>query len=163
MNDGVKVLDRETHGEGSFVFREGQGAARAYLIQKGKVEIIRESGGEEQRLGLVGKGSIFGEMALIDDSPRMASARALEATVLVSISRDVFESRMKKSDLLIVALLKIFAQNIRTLSALVNTDDGPAQVIDETIEESGEESAEGTDEATAEAVEEKTGAEGGTS
>lgn len=121
MNDRLKILERESYGVGAYIFKEGQQGRRAYIVQEGEVEILREKGATPQRLAVVGKGSIFGEMALIDDAPRMASAKALSApTVLIAISRDMLAEKMKKSDPLIVSLLRIFAQNIRSLSERID-------------------------------------------
>ena len=117
MNDRLKILERESYGPGAYIFKEGQDGRRAYIVQQGEVEILREKGAEPQQLAVIGKGSIFGEMALIDEAPRMASAKALSSpTVLIAISRDMLNEKMKRSDPLVVSLLRIFAQNIRSLS-----------------------------------------------
>ena len=56
-------------------------------------------------------------MALIDDSPRMATAIATELTTYIIVTRQMFETKLAKTDPFIRALLKIFAESIRTLSA----------------------------------------------
>ena len=71
------VLDRLTLQSGDFVFKEGEEGNQAYVVQEGTIDIVRKnSEGEDIVLGTVEKGAIFGEMALIDDQPRMATARA---------------------------------------------------------------------------------------
>ena len=55
-------------------------------------------------------------MALIDDFPCMATARAVEPTTYIVISRNLFEQMLGKSDPFIRGLLKIFAGNIRSMS-----------------------------------------------
>jgi len=81
-----KILDRLVIAEGSTVFNEGDRGDRAYVVQEGIIEIVRD---DEHRnpvvLGIVEKGGIFGEMALIDDQPRMASARARVATTVIVV------------------------------------------------------------------------------
>ena len=60
---------------------------------------------------------MFGEMALIDNQPRMAMARAAEVTTLIFVSRMMFEQKMVKADPFVRGLLKILVGNIRSLSA----------------------------------------------
>ncbi len=61
---------------GDFVFEEGDEALFAYVLIEGAIEIVQTIKGEQQVLGKVEKGTVFGEMAIIDGFPRSASARA---------------------------------------------------------------------------------------
>jgi CRP-like cAMP-binding protein len=111
-------LDRRTIHDGHFVFREGELGEQAYIITVGTVEIVKSTGTGEMILGTVSKGGIFGEMALIDDSQRMASARATDGPVEVMIiTRKTFASRMEKMDPFTRALINIFAEHIRSLAS----------------------------------------------
>jgi CRP-like cAMP-binding protein len=56
-------------------------------------------------------------MALIDNQPRMASARAVEQTTLVIVTHDVFEKKLRETDPFIRALLNIFVRSIRQMAA----------------------------------------------
>ena len=62
--------------KGDFVFEEGDEAVFAYVLTEGAIEIVATSKGEQQVLAKLEKGTIFGEMAIIDGFPRSASARA---------------------------------------------------------------------------------------
>ena len=62
--------------KGEYVFEEGDEAVFAYVLTEGVIEIVATSKGEEQVLAKLEKGTIFGEMAIIDGFPRSASARA---------------------------------------------------------------------------------------
>jgi CRP/FNR family cyclic AMP-dependent transcriptional regulator len=85
------ILDRLTLQSGDFVFKEGDKGNKAYVVQDGSIEIVVKNGeGEDVVLGMVDKGGIFGEMALIDDQPRMATARAAAGTTLIVINRTMF-------------------------------------------------------------------------
>lgn len=110
------VLNRKTYGENASIFREGEQGDVAYVVQSGKVKIFKIVDNEEKVLGEVGAGGIFGEMALIDDKPRMASARTAEASTLIIVSRQMFEEKLKKTDPFIRGLLHIFTGTIRRLS-----------------------------------------------
>ncbi len=62
--------------KGEYVFEEGDEAIFAYVLTEGVMEIVATSKGVEQVLAKIEKGTIFGEMAVIDGFPRSASARA---------------------------------------------------------------------------------------
>ncbi len=134
------VLDRKTCAPGDIIFREGQEGNSAYIVQSGSVEIFKTVDGKDVLLGRIGKGGIFGEMALIDDNPRMASARAAEASVCIIISRNMFEHKLSKTDPFIRGLLKILAGQIRSLSQDNRPQPAPAETPDEAMETGGGES-----------------------
>ena len=62
--------------KGDFVFEEGDEAIFAYVLNEGVIEIVQTNKGVQRVLGKVEKGTVFGEMAIIDGFPRSASARA---------------------------------------------------------------------------------------
>ena len=82
MNQGF--VERLTFQSGDYIFKEGDSANNAYIIQSGSVEIVK-SGEEEVVLATIPEGGIFGEMALIDDSPRMAAAASAMPPSVVTI------------------------------------------------------------------------------
>ena len=117
MTDQKQILDRQVIAEGLSVFNEGDRGDRAYIVQDGRIEIVRRNGdGPELVLGTVEKGGIFGEMALIDDQPRMATARAAMPTTIIAVPRDVFAKKLAKCDPFIRGLLGIFVRNIRSMA-----------------------------------------------
>jgi len=86
------IASQEAHGPGHFVFREGEVGDKLYLILEGKVRISRQlSGMGEEALAILGVGEAFGEMSLIDDTPRSADARVHESCKLLVITREAFE------------------------------------------------------------------------
>lgn len=111
-----KVLDRKAYAPGQMVFNEGENGDRAFIIQEGEVEVFKRNGEQESVFGRLGKGAIFGEMALLDDSPRMASARTTESSTLLIVTRDMFNEKLKKTDPFIRGLLHILAETVRDLS-----------------------------------------------
>jgi len=104
---------RESHEPGSTVFREGEPGSCAYLIERGVVEISALKNGEPYRLALLGEGDLFGEVALIDDELRTATATATEPTELVVISRDYFQERCDKADPIIHVFLHVILERFR--------------------------------------------------
>jgi len=116
---------KKTIPEGGFVFREYETAQEAFIVKSGTIEIFKDfpEEGHEARnvtLGTLQAGAMFGEMALIDDQPRMASARAVDGPVeLYVISRKQFDSKLKGVNLFISKLLQILAGNVRSSSEKV--------------------------------------------
>lgn len=112
---GLQVLSRKTYSPGTPIFRQGDPGNAAYVVQTGKIEIWVTDDDERKVLGAIGPGGIFGEMALIDNSDRMASATAVEPSVCIMVPERVFQDKMANADSFIVALLRIFCNNIRSM------------------------------------------------
>ena len=91
-------FDREIFASGQQIFKYGDIGDCAYLVEEGTVEVLIVKDGSEQRIRLIGKGELFGEVSLIDYEPRTATIRAIERTVLVPIQRKMMEGLLEKSD-----------------------------------------------------------------
>jgi CRP-like cAMP-binding protein len=88
----AKVAAEETHAPGTKIFQHGDAGDKLYLILEGKVRISREVPGMgEEALAVLGPGQMFGEMALLDESPRSADARVHERCRVLSIAKDAFD------------------------------------------------------------------------
>jgi len=106
---------------GSLLFQQGDVGDEAYLVLSGRVEIFLSKDGKEVRLGFVDHGSILGEMSLVDDSVRMASARAVVKTDVRIIPRDMFRSkldRLQEADPIMRKLIGVFVQRLRSQADL---------------------------------------------
>ena len=77
------------------VFDEGEEGQALYLVMAGRVQISRTFGGQRQVVNELGPGSFFGDLALLDDSPRSAQVRALDACELAVFFRDDFLALME--------------------------------------------------------------------
>jgi len=119
---GTRALERvaaiaaeEEHGGGTFVFHEGDRGDKLYLILSGRVRISREVAGMgEEALAILDPGACFGEMSLIDDSPRSADARVHERCRLLVISKEAMEDALFLDKDFAYEILWNF---VRTLSA----------------------------------------------
>jgi len=82
------VMFERTYETDETIFEEGQPGAALFLLLDGKVavEIYRET--STTRLAVLERGAFFGEMALLDETPRSASARALERTRALALYRN---------------------------------------------------------------------------
>jgi CRP-like cAMP-binding protein len=115
-NGNKKVMDRQVFAIDQVIFREGKPGNAAYVVQEGQVEVYKTLNGEEEViLGTIEAGGLFGELALVDNKPRMASARAKERTVLIAINRQTFEKKMGNTDRFVRAILRILLGNYRTV------------------------------------------------
>jgi len=115
------LIERKVYPEGEVIFKQGSTGRTAYIVQKGHVEIVRESDdGSEKILATIGAGAMFGEMAVIDDSPRMATARATESTTVIVVTEQMFLHKLDKADPFIRGLMHIMADTIRAMSKKSN-------------------------------------------
>ena len=114
--DQPPILDRQTFPAGRVVFHEGQDGDCAYILQSGAIEIVRNTDDGKITLGRLAPGSIFGEMALIDDAPRMAGAIAVEPSTVIVIRRELLKRKLDKADPFLVKLLCFLVQNVRNIT-----------------------------------------------
>lgn len=111
------LIERKVFAEGDFIFKQGSTGRTAFIIQKGSVHIAHTGpDGNEKRLATLGVGAIFGEMALIDDKPRMASAIAAEPVTVIVVTEQMFQHKLEKTDPFIRGLMNIMAETIRAMS-----------------------------------------------
>ena len=76
---------------GAVIVRQGAPADKFFIIIDGEVEILREDDGQQRTLATLKRGQFFGEMAILRNSPRMATARAVGPTTLFAMERDAFQ------------------------------------------------------------------------
>jgi CRP/FNR family cyclic AMP-dependent transcriptional regulator len=116
-----RLLDRQFFAAGTAVFQEGDAAKYAYLVQTGRVEISRKIGQHIIVLDHVTAGGIFGEMALLDEALRSASAVTLEDTTCVLIHEHEMQERLERCDPFIRGMLRILIRNIRQTNRRLGT------------------------------------------
>ncbi|MGB0684065.1 MAG: Crp/Fnr family transcriptional regulator [Magnetovibrionaceae bacterium] len=90
--------DKRSYSAGTRIFSRGDRAAEAYLIDAGQVRLFTLQGGEEKQIDVIGKGAIFGEMGVISDMNRMASAEAVSDVTLISCHRQELHSKLDVLD-----------------------------------------------------------------
>lgn len=102
--------------------RQGDPGNSAYFIESGQVEILMEKmDGHIQRVGTRGPGTIIGEMAIVDNQPRVATIKALEECRLLEITRDDFVRRVKNADPVMRVIAQVILMRYRdTLSRVEN-------------------------------------------
>lgn len=116
------------------LFREGDAPSSAFLIESGEVEISTWRDGKFTKLAHLGPGDLLGEMAVIDDSPRTATATAISDCALIPIDKAQIAERLKQADPIIRALLegqlKRYRGALAAMSGQVPVADEPPAAIE---------------------------------
>ena len=116
-NARLADVSRRRFERDHFIFREHESGERAYIIAEGSVEILKESDEGLVSLRVLKAGAMFGELALIDDSPRMASAKAINGPVeLLEIDQKTFKKKLSDADPFTRGLINILADTARSLA-----------------------------------------------
>jgi hemolysin D len=105
--------------DGEYLFREGESGEYAYIVNSGKIEITKISADGEDVLVTLEPPSLFGEMALIDGSPRSASARAKGDTIITEVTSAAFDQYIKKNPEAAVRIMKGISENLRTANQVI--------------------------------------------
>jgi anti-anti-sigma factor len=101
-------MEKHSYKKMETVFKQGDEGKSMYYILKGLVNITIDLAGtsRKKRLFSLSSGTIFGEIALLDDKPRSANVEAVEETVCYKLSRDNFETLKKKHPNIVFSLMK---------------------------------------------------------
>ena len=110
----VTLPERRLFLRGATIFKEGEPADAAYILESGGVQIFKMVNGRRVMLGNVRPWGLFGELGLIDDSPRMAAAYVTEDAACMVVSRDVFSRMLESVPEGLVMLIQSLARTIRT-------------------------------------------------
>lgn len=103
---------------GQIIFHHGDPGGLLYIIMRGKVKIAHSTPeGNEALLAILGEDDFFGELALLDDSPRSATAEALQLTETLTLHRDEFISFIHNNPQFSLHVLQTLARNIRRLNS----------------------------------------------
>ncbi len=111
----VELMKRIRADPGDRLFEEGDEDDKFYVVTDGAVEIVKDlPGGGEEKLAVRRAGDVFGEMALLNDAPRFATARAAGMCECLTLSRGDFEKLMG-GDSLALRMMRILSQALRAL------------------------------------------------
>jgi len=85
---------------GEILFREGDVGDEMYLIKAGRIKIVKKVGEETKTLAVLTEGDFFGEMAVIDGSPRSATSVSDGETQLITFDKIVFRKKIGEEPLI---------------------------------------------------------------
>ena len=126
---------------GDFIFEEGEMGDLAYVVVSGTVEVCKLSGGSYVKLQELQVGAMFGEMAIIENSPRSASARAVTDAVVREIDEQALMAHIRRSPEVAMNMMHRLASYVRsshaTLSGSVFDKEGQKEERVETVESDG--------------------------
>ncbi len=104
----------------SYIFQEGDLGTEMYIVQTGQVEILkRQSDGEERQLAVLSQGDFFGEMSILENLPRTASARALQSCRLVEINGSTFDQMLRKNPEIAVRMMRKLSRRLRETDSML--------------------------------------------
>jgi len=116
----AEIMVEKSYPKGAAIIEEHTEAERFFIIYKGKIQISKRfESDEEFVLSVQSDGNFFGEMALLDEQPRSATARALEPTIVLETSRKNFETLMYKAPMLANRIMKELSTRLRETGALL--------------------------------------------
>jgi CRP-like cAMP-binding protein len=114
MSDVFAAFSRfaKTFPKGSVIFSEFEPGDCFYLIQTGRVQLIKIVNGFEKNLDILQPSEIFGEMAILENSPRSATAIAYDNVKALEFNKANFEVLMMGNPAIAMKLLKTFVKRI---------------------------------------------------
>ncbi|MDR0410267.1 MAG: Crp/Fnr family transcriptional regulator [Spirochaetaceae bacterium] len=103
---------QRNYKDGGLIFAEGEMGRELYIIKKGSVKICRILDGNETILAILKEGDIFGEMAVIDDKPRSATAVALGDACMMAILKENFAAISETQPQIITNITRTLSERI---------------------------------------------------
>ena len=122
-----------TFQPGEMIFSEFEPGDTFYLIQSGRVELVKIIGDIERTLDILQPSEMFGEMAILENSPRSATAIALDVVKVLEFNTQNFEILMLGNPQIALKLLKMFAKRIydsKRRFMILTLDDPQAKIAD---------------------------------
>jgi uncharacterized protein YhbP (UPF0306 family) len=90
-------LQSATAEPGEVIVREGNPADKFFIVVDGEVEVVRGEGDQAETVATLGPGHFLGEIAILRDTPRSATIRAVKPTKLLAMERDTFRDLVAQS------------------------------------------------------------------
>ncbi|MGO9766665.1 MAG: Crp/Fnr family transcriptional regulator [Myxococcaceae bacterium] len=103
------------------LFREGESGKEMYVLQSGRVVITKKVRDQQKTLAVLGAGEFFGEMALISNKPRNATATVADAARLLVIDPKTFEGMIRGNSEIAVRMIKKLAERLADADAQIET------------------------------------------
>ncbi len=113
---------RRSYPKGRTIVSEGEPSQSLYILLAGRAKVQRsDAEGKEVILAVLGSGEFFGEMSLIDDSPRSASVITLETCEFMAINKDAFKSLLQQSTEMGMAIMRGLVRRLREADKKIET------------------------------------------
>ncbi len=112
----LEMWESRSFAKDEIIFKEGDPPGTVYIIDKGRVEISCKQDGSKIALAEKETGEVFGEMALVDNKPRSATAIALEDTTCFMVDEEAFSRALNELHPLIYSIFESMAVSIREMN-----------------------------------------------
>jgi CRP-like cAMP-binding protein len=113
------MITVQQYAAGEIIFSENDVGETAYIIERGRVEVLKMLDGRNVHVAYLGAGEPFGEMGMIDEKPRSATVVAVEETVVRALHRDDFFQNLQTHPELAISLLKVIFERLREADATI--------------------------------------------
>jgi CRP-like cAMP-binding protein len=104
---------------GQLLFKEGDPSDCAYIIRSGRVEVTKNTVDGPLRLAMIGKNEVLGEMGLVEERPRSATARALDAVVADAVNPGEFHALVLNKPEEAIAFIRTLMERLRSMNRAV--------------------------------------------
>ena len=108
-------MKKEQFRQFQTIFKAGDKAGKVYLLVSGSVGIFLPDNDSKDPNFFIQENEIFGEMGVIDDELRMADAKAMEESELLSVDKAEFATMLKDSNVFIRAIMGVLSTRLRQL------------------------------------------------
>lgn len=115
---------------GSVIFAEGEVGTEMYVIQSGTVDILKKVKEVDKHISTLEKGDFFGEMSILEEVPRTATARAKTDVELVRINQTTFDEMLRHNGEIAVRMLRKLSRRLRETTALLEQSTGVPQALE---------------------------------
>lgn len=113
---------RKNYPKGRTIVSEGEPSQSLFILLSGRAKVQRsDSEGKEVILAVIGSGEFFGEMSIIDDSPRSASVITLESCDFMSINKESFKSMLMQSPEICMQIMRGLVRRLREADQKIET------------------------------------------
>ena len=108
-----------TYEDGEVIVRQGNPGDCMYVIQSGRVEVVRQSEQQEVRLAVLEENDFFGEVPLFEREVRSATVRAMGQVRVLTVDRKTLLRRITEDPTLAYRILETLSRRVRKLDAEV--------------------------------------------
>ena len=108
-------MEKTNFNQNQSVFKVGELPDRMYLLVKGSVGIFLPTNETKKPNFIIQENELFGEMGVIENELRMATARCLEESEIISITKEEFDQRVNSSDVFVKGCLKALSYRLRSV------------------------------------------------
>lgn len=132
MTDPLAPRFGRQYAAGDVLFREGDPGADMYVIQSGRIQLLKKVGAGERTLATLGRGEFLGEMAILNGKPRTATAVVQEAARCLVLDGATLEQMIVDSPEIAVLLVRKLAQRLDSAGEMIQmllTPDPQARVL----------------------------------